>query len=184
MKMRKIIAMFLAFAMCMGLSACGASEETSETVETTEEESVEEENAEEASPMVDLIDYSLDDGSIKYVGVEKASSELVEEENVIIVKFDYTNNQDAPAQCQSTFRIQFFQNGVENDESLSYSSSAPEQYELVGNFFAEAMKGGTVTFGQLLKLNDETPVTIMVSENGGTGEDYQMMEVDVAEFFE
>lgn len=142
------------------------------------------ESVEEDTSVVESIDYTLDGGTIKYVGAEKASLDLVEEENVIILKFDYTSNQDAPAQCQSTFRIQFFQNGVEINDSLSYSSKAPEQYELCGNYFAEVMKGGTVTFGKLVKLTDGSPVTIMVSENGGTGEDYQMMEVDVAEFFE
>lgn len=176
--MKKIIITFLALVMCVSITACGSGEKNlgnpsdNEAVTDTDSENLSE---------VDTIDLSVDDGSIKYVGFEYASEDLVSEDNVIILKFEYTNNQNTPAQCQSTFYIQAFQNGVELDSSLSYSSADPEQYELCRNFFSSVMNGGTVTFGTLVQTKDSSPLTIMVRENGGLNGKYQSMELDISD---
>lgn len=133
-------------------------------------------------PMVETIDLTYDEGSLKYVGFEKANEGLTEEENALVFKFDFTNNQTKPAQCQQVFRIQFFQNGAELTNSASWSSNGGDQYELVGAFYSSAMKGGTVTFGLIALPKDNSPITIMASHNIGIGtsDDYQMMEVDIS----
>ena len=64
---------------------------------------------------------------------------------------------------------------------VSYSSAGGSQYELVGAFFDTAMKNGSITFGQIVIPEDNSPITIMVERNGGFGdEEYQMMEVDIS----
>ena len=170
--MKKLLALVLAFAFCLSLCACGGSNKGSNT-------DTDKENTTEAagSSQVETIDFSVEKGSIKYVGIEKANDGLVDNpENVYMLKFEYTNEQSAPAQCQSTFYIQAFQNGVELDNSSSYSSAGGDQYEVVGNFHSEVMKGGSVTFGRLVEVQDNSPVTVMVKERDNN-DNYQMMEV-------
>lgn len=178
--MKKGLVLLFAVLICALLCACASnSDKEKETTtnspvsETTTNEETTEESKENKT-----IDFSTDKGDIKYVGFEKANSGLVDESNVYIIKFAFTNKQDAPSQSQSAFYIQFFQNGVEINNSLSYSSTGGEQYKLVGNFFSSVMKGGTVTYGKLVQLEDNSPITIMVSERG-ENDSYQMMELDV-----
>ena len=64
-------------------------------------------------------------GTIVYTGYEFAewalvenNQSLTENDQVLILKFDFTNKQTNPAQVQSAFQIQAFQNGV---ETVSYT---------------------------------------------------------------
>lgn len=178
--MKKLLVILLTLAVCFIFFACGSKD--SDDAGKTDNPEVEstEEAKEENDTQVKSIDLTVDKGSIKFIGFEKANPGLVDEENVIVIKFEYTNNQDLPSQSQSTFRIQTYQNGTEITDSLSYSSNGGDQYELIGNYFSEAMKGGTVTFGRMVKLKDNSPLTIMVKENGVANGKYQMMELDVS----
>lgn len=185
---KKTAATAITALLALTLCACGSSGGTqvasngnaSEEAASTSSSSSETQTA-EYDPMVDNIDLSLDGGSIRYDHFEKADAELTDADNALVFVFDFTNAQNTPAQCQSVFRIQFFQNGSELNGNHSYSSAGGDQYELVGAFFNDAMKGGTVTFGQIVVPSDDSPITIMVSPEGATLEDnYQTMEVAIS----
>lgn len=171
--MKKILALLLSLVICFSLCACG-KDDTKNTDNKTTTEAAD-------SSEVESIDFTVEKGSIKYLGIEKANENLVDEENVYVLKFEYTNKQATPAQCQSTFYIQMFQNSVELNDSLSYSSKGGDQYELVGNFFTNAMNGGTVSFGKLVKVKDNSPITVIVKEKG-TDDSYQTMKIELADF--
>ena len=134
---------------------------------------------------MDTINSETDKATIVYTGYEFAEWALVENnqgltqaDQVLIVKFDFTNKQANPAQVQSAFRIQAFQNGVEITDNLSWSSGG-SQYDLIGNYFSDVLKDGTVSFGKMFPLKDSSPVTIMVSDKDGDENAYQMMTVAV-----
>ena len=175
---KKHVLLLLVLVFCFSLCSCGNSSTSSEETSNVEEVKEEEETTE---PVVESIDFTLDAGNVKYVGIEKADSELVmDEKNVYLVKFDYTNNQSAPAQVHTTFTLDFFQNGVELYDNLGWSSAGDEnQFKLVDGYFSDVMNGGTLTFAKLVQLEDESPLTIMVKENGGDPNNYQMMEVKI-----
>ena len=133
--------------------------------------------------MVESIDFALDDGAIKYIGFEKANEKLTDEKNALVFKYEFTNYQVKPSQVQNVFVIKYYQNGAELSDRASWSSTGGDQYILVSDFFSEALKDGTVTFGQIVVPKDTTPVTIMVRRNGGSDSEdsYQMMEVDISD---
>ncbi len=187
--MKKIIALLLAALMCILMCACSSktndnqttdgtannsSEPVSSTTETTEA------TTETTTAANKELNLDTAKGSIKYVGLEKANEGLVlvDAENVVLVKFDFTNKQDKVSQSQSVFGIQFFQNGVEIDDSLPYSSKGGEQYELAHAYFSEVLKGGTVHFACIVKLKDNSPLTILVKDNDNT-DNQKMIEVSV-----
>ena len=174
--MKKLLIALLVVAVCVLLCACGSSSDnTDDAVDNTTTT----EEVTEASKVVKKIDFTVDNGSIKYLGFEEANEGLVSDGNdYVLVKFEFTNNQDAPSQCQSVFSIKFFQNGVEVNNSPSYSSKGGDQYELVGNYFSQVMKGGKVTFARIVENKDNSPITVMVSEGWGS-DNYQMMEIDL-----
>ena len=138
------------------------------------------ETAEEYDPMVDVIDLTFDEGNLKYVGFEKANDALTDEDGVLLFKFEFTNEQAKPSPATSVFWIQFFQNGTELKKNMPYSSKGGDQYDLCNAYYSDAMKGGTVSFALLVQPKDDSPITVMVSRNGGRSTDpYQMMEVDL-----
>ena len=137
---------------------------------------------EEAKKVVEWIDLSTAKGAIRYVGVEKANSNLLEydkEKNCALIKFEYTNYQNMPAQVQFSFEFRIFQNGAECNDSVSRSSGGGKQYELCSSFFDEAMKDGKITFARLVALNGKGPLTVIVNEDGNRN-NYQMMEIDIS----
>lgn len=179
--LKKLFALLLVLCMVFTLAACGGEAEP--TTDGTAEAPVAEETAEAPAeeeaydPMVDSIDLSFEEGTMKYVGFTPANEGLTDEDGTMVFIFDYTNNQPKPNQAQSLFQIKFFQNGVELDTNFTFSSTGGDHYDLVGAFFNEVMQGGTVTFGRIIQPKDNSPITIMVSRNGGLENDYQMMEV-------
>lgn len=134
---------------------------------------------------VESIDYSTDRGNIKYAYVEKANEKLTDSENALVFVFDFTNKQDKPTSANSTFIIEFFQNGTELSDHPSYSTSGGEQFKLVSASSDSAMKDGTVQFGQLVSTKDNSPITILVKPNGYSSDsEYQTMEVDISDLDE
>lgn len=162
---KKFLLAFIVSLICILACACGGS--TSES-----------DSSSKSDTTVDSIDLTYDEGNLKYVGFEKAVPELTEEENAYVFIFDFTNTQDSAAQCQSVFKIQYFQNGAELTNNASWDSRGGDQYELVNAFFSEALNGGTIRFGQLVIPKDSSPITVMATRNGAE-DTVQMMEVDI-----
>lgn len=200
--MQKSIIIVLSITLMLSLCACGnnhtgtpstspalsiadvenGSTSIKEVSGDTESEPSEDEHE------VESIDFTLEDGNLKYVGFEKADYDLIScnssitpDDNVIILKFDFTNLQDTPAQCQSTFRTTIYQNGAELDNSLGWVGNGTEQYELVSSFYNNALKNGTVSYGELVVLKDLSPITIYAEPNGGLNDVYQVMELNLSD---
>lgn len=158
-----------ACASCGGRTQQTAAEQSSNETEAA---------ADAASHQVDSINLELDEGILQYVRVEKADKEVTEEPNAYLFVFEYTNKQAEPSQAQDTFRIQYFQNGTEVNEANGFTV-AGEQGQLANAFFNNALQGGKVTFGRIVLLNDESPVTVYAKRNVGDTDEYQMMEVAI-----
>lgn len=178
--MKRILLSMLAAVLCLSLAACGSNEPAGDTTQDTANDATAESPNE-----VDTINYETEKGTIVYTGYEFAEWDLVENnqgltENdpVLILKFDFTNKQTNPAQVQSAFQIQAFQNGVEIKGNLSWSSGG-SQYDLISNYFSDVLKGGTISFGCMFPLDDSSPVTIMVSDKDGDENAYQMMTIEI-----
>ena len=190
--MKKILSIILTIAVALFLVACGGGQNSSSpqneekpkeaTTEIATEATVAETTTEIKDPTVETIDYSCELGKVKYIGFEKADPELTDEDDddAVIFKFEFTNLQNEPKQFQQCFVLRCYQNGVELTKNVSYSGHAKEQFELVGAFFNNALKDGTVTFGKLVDPEDDSPITITVQRNDGTSIDVcQMMEVNI-----
>lgn len=181
--MKKLLVNVLC-VIAVSLCACGTSpvitnDSGAATVTEFDTETTDGENQDVTDKEYDAIDFTLDEGNVKFVEFVKADPKLTEEDSALIFVFDFTNYQDRPSSVQNSFWIRFFQNGAELNGSVSYSGEAKEQYDLLQSYFNEALKGGTVTFGKLVYPKDNSPITVMV-EKQGSKDDYQMMEVDIS----
>lgn len=178
--MKRILLSLLAVVFCLSLAACGSGETAGDTAQDTASGTTAENPNE-----VDTISYETEKGTIVYTGYEFAewalvenNQSLTENDQVLILKFDFTNKQTNPAQVQSAFQIQAFQNGVEITDNLSWSSGG-SQYDMISNYFSDVLKGGTISFGCMFPLEDSSPVTIMVSDKDGDENAYQMMTIEI-----
>lgn len=154
--MKKFLCLLLAGLMAMSFAGCGASK----TTDTKDAVQTEQKEAEQTSP--EILD--TENGTLRCLSVEKANPALSKESNVYIVKFEFTNKQINPAECQDLFEINCFQNKVEVDELSNYYSDGGEHYELLGNYFKEALTDGTITFARGFILTDSTPITISMKD--------------------
>lgn len=164
--MKKIIALLLALLMCMLMCACSSkNNDTQGTSESASNTSVTESSTTETTTKSNnaTTNMETEKGSIEYVGIEKANEGLVDEDNVVIAKFKFTNKQDDPLTYQSVFYINSYQNGVET-KTVSYSSKGGEQYDLLQNQFVTVLKGGTIEFAILAKLKDDSPLTFIIGD--------------------
>ncbi len=177
--MRKEISLLLALCMMFALCACGSNTPAQSTDAPKSTASASPKP--EAIPMVDSIDLTTEKGNIKYAGVEVANEGLISGSGkAVLVLFDFTNLQTAPAHATSTFNIKFFQNNVEINSANGYSSKGGDrQYELACNSTADALNGGTVTFARIAEVKDDSPITVMVYPYSEQ-DNYQMMVVDFA----
>ncbi len=134
------------------------------------------------NPTTNSIDLTTEKGNLKYVGFEKANDSFTvygdqgaEEQNVIVLKFEFTNLQDTPSAVYSAFTIHLYQNGVEISEASAYSSDGGDQYNLVRNYQATVLKGSTVTFGMIFPVENESKLSVMIKDN--FSDQYQMLDI-------
>ncbi len=199
---KKIMSVSLVLLLSLSLFACSKSTpeeknagpqdtmltESAQNVTEADKETQAPTQAQEADPYVTSIDLTTQAGNLKYVKFEPAAEGLITPysgseqsfEFSYVFSFAFKNFNAKPSQCQDAFQIQFFQNGVELDDNYPYSSKGGKQYELVGAYFNNAMKDGTVTFGKIVVGTDDSPITIMVSEKGNN-DNYQMQEVSLTD---
>ena len=170
---KKVLVIAIMFAMIFAFSACGGGEGSSDSQDSGQAE------AGIMGESADLI--SSDAGELKFIGIQKADPKLVEEENAYVFIYEFTNLKDDPAQCQSAFWLQYFQNNTEiTANSLTYFSEAKEQYDLVQAFYNEALKDGVVRFGQIVLPQDDSAVTIMAKEQNNQ-DHYETIEVSLSD---
>lgn len=184
-KLTKLLALALAVLMMFALAACGSKDSSDKSddddKESTEASETKKEDEEEkkSDNEVDSIDMDCEKGSIRYVRFEPAVYALTRSDGNYVFVFEYTNNSDEPSEVQRAFSIQFFQNGVELSGASTYYGDGGEQYDLVGAYFNDVLKGGTVTFGRIVTPTDDSPITVMVRYHDD--DSYQMMVVDLKE---
>lgn len=152
--MKKILCVLIIMVMAVSFSSCKNSD-----VQTAEN------STEEKKVVANETFLETDEGIIKFVGVEKANSGLCDDyQNVRIVKFEFTNKLGEPKECQNIFDIKAFQNGVQIKYENSYSSDGGTQYELVHNYFLEALNGGVINFARMYTVADDSPITIFIDD--------------------
>ena len=163
----------------------GGSETVSETMtiypeevsETEADEAVEEENTSAAaaansdSSVEDPISIEKTTGkaqynSWSYIPAGFLADDAYKPEDGIVVNFDYTNLEDKEKSMQSDFWVRAYQNGVEIDSS--FCAYYPGVVDSIDNANKNVLKGGTITVGWWFKLTDNSPVTIIVKNNGGS----------------
>ena len=173
--------------LALSLCACSAKVESnsssgaqasSESAQSSEANQAKE-SEKKSDSKVDKIDLSLENGSIRYNRVERANAELTKAENALVFVFDFTGGSDDPIWPRSAFIIDFYQNGVQLSDNATYYSEGGEQYEMVQAASNGVMKGGNVTFGQIVVPKDNSPITIVVKGNGTMEKGQQMMEVPI-----
>lgn len=165
------------------VSSNGGSETVSETMtiypgeasETEAGDAVVEEESTSAAPA----DSSVEDpisiekttgkaqyNSWSYIPDGFLADDAYKPEDGIVVNFDYTNLEDKEKSMQSDFWVRAYQNGVEIDSS--FCSYYPGVVDSIDNANKNVLKGGTITVGWWFKLTDNSPVTIIVKNNGGS----------------
>ena len=197
--MKKALSIILSLVLLLSLTACGnsttpassqestsaESSETSSAAEATPEptpEPTEEPTPEPYNPLVDSIDITGEKGRLTFLGFELANEGLINEDNALVFKFEFTNFQEMPSQVQSAFWIKFYQNGVELRDSYNYYPDSGNQYDLVSARFDNVMKDGTLTYAEIVLPKDDSPITIYVTDMEQQNQDdgYQMMEVTIS----
>jgi len=164
--MKKTLSAVLSMVLALGLAACGSSTSAGAPADPAAGQAAE--TSGEAAPAQSsgASELAVAEGTLKYTGFEKQNAELTDESKALVFYFDYTNLTNEVKEVQNTFYIQFFQNGVELSKNPSYSSKGGEQYELVGAYFNDVLKNGTVHFGRIVVPEDDSPITVMLSSKG------------------
>ena len=162
------------------------NEDTS--IDSLKDSGTESQDVVEADPKVDRIDFTSSEGNIKYVGYEKTKVGLTQnDKTTLIFIFDYTNKKEEPNYVFRTYNVMFYQNGKELNTSVTWTTyygdpELSEQTAYLEGSSSLVQKDGTVRFGSLVEIKDESPVTIQINPIASNERSkYQMMEVDIQE---
>ena len=148
---------------------CGAARPGTET---SSQENEQDDNNVVINEDTSVLYIENDDGILEYAGFEmnnknfyKSSSSDDEFENVIILKFNYTNKTNDEKEMQDDFSVKAYQNGVEMDKAGAYivNDTLPKE---VDNYFQSVIKDGTICAAQSYVPADDSPITIIVTANG------------------
>lgn len=99
----------------------------------------------------------------------------------VLVIYNYENYTTDPKSPQSDFWPRVYQNGVELDTLGTRSVNDTEDSKLLDSFYKTAIKGGTLVFGQAYEIQDNSPLTIILKENGLSTVDPVSLEVNIGE---
>lgn len=185
--MKAYISLILAVLLCLSLLGCSEKRpvytmnDYSDSNEPTEITITSPPFYNNPLHLVDKIQMTTDKGSIVYSGVEYANKTLTDSESAAVFCFSFTNRQDQPAAAYSAFLINYYQNGVQVNESLRYSGLVGDhQLQLCSSYRQEIEKETGILFGCPVLLNDNSPVTVIIYELGNH-ENYQTMIIDLSE---
>lgn len=158
---KRWIAILLAAMMVTVASSCGSEPAESSsnadgeaTPPASQEEQIESTPEEHTGP----IDFTCEKGNLKYVKHELSTD--YEGKPVILIYFDFTNNDDEATTAQFVFDNTVFQNGIQCEFAVLTDSN--EAYQ---NLSKEIQKGTTLQVAYPYVLQDtENPVTLEVEE--------------------
>lgn len=191
--MKKALLASLSLAMALSLSACGGTATDSKpAADTAKEEKASEKDTEEdtekKSHDVKDIDLTYECGNLKFLGAEKVDSVVLknnpelEADKSVFLKFQFSSFMDDPERPCDVFFIDAYQNSVEIDALGSCTLvQGNEQSDLLENKTKNVLKDGTINYGIIMKLQDDSPIQVRATPLSGDSDGYQMMELNVAD---
>ena len=168
--MKKLISLFMVLAIVCLFGGCKSEvkEDVSSDNPVEAEENVEDAANDENTPSeVSNEDKSFEtkNGKIKFVGVEKAETDITSEENAYVVKFEVTNKASEARTGYEIFRTNIYQNNVEVNYINTLTVTGSEQYNILDNGTKSIMKDGTLVTGELVVLDAKAPLTISFADD-------------------
>lgn len=137
----------IAFSGCLALAGCSSDTESAP--------------ADDASkPAADAAQAETEKADSKYaVAIEGATVGADYEGNpVVIVTYSWTNNSDEATSAMAALYAKCFQNGVELETAIVTEDIGAD------NYMAEVKPGAGTTYGIAYALDDQSDVTVEVSE--------------------
>lgn len=161
--MKRILALLLMFVLILSLCACGAKEQETRAPETLEAETesvTEADNGEQ-----DLSEpFAVGDYQALYAGYELIKNK--ENQDAILIQFDFTNNSDTDMAFTYGMYLQLFQ----GEEQLQYCTIYLDEDEIhaMDDSIIEIVKPGkTLRVQSTYTLKDlTTPIRVQFSKNG------------------
>lgn len=173
--MKKLLAILFAGLMLLSLYACGKGSETKQAnVPNEAQTKVPTEQA--LTDLVDAINMEESGGSLVYLGYEFVpedfylfnASDGFTAERTVVVRFAYTNNEDAEKTPKKDYTIKGYQNGAEmyspQNWNRNYSLEALEN----NRSRKTVIQDGTIEVGYAFIIKDDSPLTITATYNGET----------------
>ena len=99
----------------------------------------------------------------------------------VLVLYTYENYTTEPKSPQQDFWPRVYQNGVELSELSSRNANGSEDAKMVEAFFKTVIKGGVLEFGKAYELTDDSPLTVILSENGASEVEPVAIEANIGE---
>lgn len=171
---RNVATIAISAVFALSLCACGGgggAQPTDQTAAAPEEAAPASEPEELGYSVDSPIDLKLEDGELMFVRVEKANENLTDFDNALVFVYEFTNLRDEPTDSQRVFWANYYQNGTEITNNAVYYSNGGDQYDLIGAFYNTALKGGTVTYGQIVIPKDDSPITVYAHPNGSPADE-------------
>lgn len=166
--MKKIISLLMAVALVCSIGGCKSAEKDNTKENNTQK--VEERAKKDADNSADTTkdsvtaqgdtSFETENGKITFLGVEKAETGITKVENAYVIKYEVTNKADEPREGYEIFYFDIYQNNVEVNDINSRHVTDSEQSTILSNANKGIMTGGTMVAGDLIVLNDTTPLTI------------------------
>ena len=131
--------------------------------------------------------YSIetDAGKLSYVGSRMLDASIPygsdEGKDFVLVIFEYENYTTDAKMPHQDFYPKAYQNGVELDQLSSSTQNDTEDYKLLDNFFKTSIKGGKLDFGMAFAVTDDSPLMIILSENGSKTVEPVSFEVNIGD---
>ena len=141
----------------------GSESEKNEAVDTTEESG-------SGVHEVDHITVSCDGGLATLAGWQYPPEGFLDkpytEDQCFVALVDYTNLEDAEKRMENDFMVRAYQNGVELDKF--FCIYFPDTFKEGGNFNKSVIKDGKIRVAWWYLLEDDSPVTVVISEQGAS----------------
>ena len=99
----------------------------------------------------------------------------------VLVIFNYENYTTDPKSPQRDFWPTVYQNGVELDTLRSRKVNDTEDYKILDGFNKTVIKGGVLEFGEAYEIQDDSPLTVVLKQNGASTVDPVSFEVNIGE---
>ena len=131
--------------------------------------------------------YSIetDEGKVTFIGSRMLDESVPSGDSAgkdyVLLLYTYENYTTEPKMPHQDFYPRVYQNGVELDQLGSRTVNETEDSQLLDNYFKTVIKGGTLEYGWAYELTDDSPLTIILQENGSKTVEPVSFEVNIGE---